>query len=49
MLANRDETDRTLRFRIDAMLYAEPAPEPVIFDSELEPLTNSFSVASEAR
>jgi type VI secretion system protein ImpF len=49
MLANRDETDRTLRFRIDAMLYAEPAPEPVIFDSELEPITNSFNVASESR
>lgn len=49
MLANRDEADRTLRFRIDAMLHAEPAPEPVIFDSQLEPLTNDFSVVSEAR
>ena len=49
MLANRDEADRTMRFRIDAMLYAEPAPEPVIFDSELEPLSNSFSVASGAQ
>ena len=49
MLANRDEADRTMRFRIDAMLYAEPAPEPVIFDSELEPLSSNFSVTSGAR
>ena len=39
-----DTQDRTFRFRIDAMLQAEPAPEPVIFDSELQPGTGDFEV-----
>lgn len=43
-LDNKDETDRTLRFRIDATLYADPAPEIVIFDSALEPVTRTVSV-----
>jgi len=33
-----------LRFRIDALLRADPAPEPVIFDSTLEPVTTQFAV-----
>ncbi|MDH5407555.1 MAG: type VI secretion system baseplate subunit TssE [Gammaproteobacteria bacterium] len=41
---NKDITDRTLRFRIDATLYADPAPEIVIFDSALEPVTRTVSV-----
>jgi type VI secretion system protein ImpF len=41
---NRDEFDRTLRFRIDAVLYAEPAPEPVAFDSLLEPASANFEI-----
>jgi type VI secretion system protein ImpF len=28
-----DETDRTVRFRIDAQLKVDPAPEPITFDS----------------
>jgi type VI secretion system protein ImpF len=36
--------DRTLRFRIDAMLHADPAPEPVVFDSALEPGTGAFEI-----
>jgi type VI secretion system protein ImpF len=40
-----DRLDRTLRFRIDALMYAEPAPEPVSFDSTLDPSSQSFSVA----
>ena len=47
LLANADETDRRLRLRIDAMLYAEPAPEPVVFDSQLEPIHGWFAVAGE--
>lgn len=39
-----DPQDRTFRFRIDAMLLAEPAPEPVVFDSELQPGTGDFEV-----
>ena len=49
LVGNADETDRTLRLRIDALLYAEPAPEPVVFDSQLEPLSGSFAVKGEAR
>ncbi|MDH5179561.1 MAG: type VI secretion system baseplate subunit TssE [Gammaproteobacteria bacterium] len=43
-LENKDTTDRTLRFRIDATLYADPAPEIVVFDSALEPVTRTVSV-----
>lgn len=41
---NKDNLDRTLRFRIDATLYADPSPEIVIFDSILEPVTRSISI-----
>ena len=41
---NKDNTDRTLRFRIDATLYADPSPEVVVFDSILEPVTRSISI-----
>ena len=44
MLSNVDETDRTLRFRIDALMYAEPAPEPVLFDSQMNPVSANFEV-----
>lgn len=44
LLANADDFDRSLRFRIDALLHAEPAPEPVVFDSKLEPTTATFEV-----
>lgn len=43
-LDNKDNTDRTLRFRIDATLYADPSPEIVVFDSILEPVTRSISI-----
>lgn len=39
-----DDTDRALRFRIDALLRADPSPEPVVFDSTLEPATHQFAV-----
>jgi len=43
-LDNSDKLDRTLRFRIDATLYADPYPEVIIFDSILEPVTRSINV-----
>ena len=43
-----DLRKRTLRFRIDGILHAEPAPEPVIFDSELRPQSCDFEVRSES-
>ncbi|SMF29829.1 type VI secretion system protein ImpF [Alteromonadaceae bacterium Bs31] len=41
---NKDSNDRTLRFRIDATIYADPAPEVVVFDSILEPISRSVNV-----
>lgn len=45
LLDNAEPLDRTLRFRIDALLHAEPAPEPVVFDSTLQPATGDFEVS----
>jgi type VI secretion system protein ImpF len=39
-----DNRDRTVRFRIDGMLHAEPTPEPVVFDSQLQPSSGDFTV-----
>jgi type VI secretion system protein ImpF len=43
-LETGEPLDRTLRFRVEALLHADPAPEPVVFDSTLEPVTRSFEV-----
>ena len=43
-MENSDTLDRTLRFRIDATLYADPSPEIVVFDSILEPVTRTVNV-----
>jgi type VI secretion system protein ImpF len=40
-------TDRTMRFRIDALMYADPAPDAVSFDSLLDPSSHSFSVVGD--
>jgi type VI secretion system protein ImpF len=39
--------DRTLCFRIEAMIRIEPAPEPIIFESVLDPISRTFSVKAE--
>ncbi|MCB1924616.1 MAG: type VI secretion system baseplate subunit TssE [Gammaproteobacteria bacterium] len=44
LLDNAEPLDRTLRFRIDAVVYAEPAPEKLVFDSALEPVTGTVEV-----
>ena len=44
IIKDADELDRTFRFRIDALLHAEPAPEPVVFDTMLEASTGDFEV-----
>ncbi|WP_196137606.1 type VI secretion system baseplate subunit TssE [Aliikangiella sp. G2MR2-5] len=41
---NQKKTDRTLRFSIEATIYATPYPEVVIFDSILEPVTRTVNV-----
>ena len=43
-MENADSLDRSLRFRIDAILYADPSPEVVVFDSILEPVTHTVNV-----
>ncbi|GAB4182763.1 MAG: type VI secretion system baseplate subunit TssE [Thalassobaculales bacterium] len=45
-LTNADQTDRTLRLRIEALIYADPAPEPMVFDSVLDPNLRGFQVAA---
>ena len=39
-----EPTDRTIRFQIDAVLQAEPAPEPLMFESTLRLATGAFEV-----
>jgi type VI secretion system protein ImpF len=48
LLENSEAYDRTLRFRIDALLDVDPSPEPVVFDSQLEPATATFEVRDQA-
>jgi len=40
--------DRALRLRIEGLLRAEPAPEPVAFDSNVEPATGIVEVRGAA-
>jgi type VI secretion system protein ImpF len=47
MVENSDPADRTLRFRIEALIYADPAPEPLVFDSYLEPASRGVAVLSD--
>ena len=35
---------RSIRFLIDGILYAEPAPEPVTFSTQLNTIANEFRV-----
>jgi len=41
--------DRAFRFRIEAILRAEPHPEPVAFDSSLNITTSDFKVMRDSR
>jgi len=41
---NEETLDRTIRFRIDATLYADPYPEVIVFDSLLEPVTRAITL-----
>lgn len=49
LVRNDEQIDRTLRFRIHVLLFAQPAPEPLVFDSQLEPVNCNFEVKSDAR
>jgi len=44
LVEDSEGIDRTLRFRIEALAQARPAPEPLIFDSILDPSTHGVTV-----
>lgn len=48
LLNAKDTLDATLRLRIEALLHAEPAPEPVAFDTEVETSTAEVMVRERA-
>jgi type VI secretion system protein ImpF len=41
------DIEQKLRFRIDARLRVEPAPEPVTFDTVLQAVSNQYTVKAE--
>ena len=45
LLTNSEPLDRTMRLKIDAMLYAEPEPEPITFNSIVEPVNCSLEIS----
>ncbi len=49
LLENAEPSDRMLRFRINALLWVEPAPEPVVFHSAVEPATGNVEVEGASR
>lgn len=48
LLQNIEEFDRTLRFRIQAVLRVDADDEPVVYDSCLDPALRSFTVTDAA-
>ena len=46
LIDDAERIDRTLRFRIEALVQAKPAPEPLVFDSILDPSTQGVTVLS---
>ncbi|MEI8395631.1 MAG: type VI secretion system baseplate subunit TssE [Rhodospirillaceae bacterium] len=44
-LADSDGVARTLRFRIDVLMHADPVPVQLLFDSLLDPGSRHFSVS----
>ena len=49
LIDDAERVDRTLRFRIEALVQAKPAPEPIVFDSVLDPSTQGVTVLARAR
>jgi type VI secretion system protein ImpF len=44
LIETPDRLESTLRLRIEALLHAEPAPEPVAFDTLIDPTTADVAV-----
>jgi type VI secretion system protein ImpF len=47
LLENSDEVDRTMRFRIEALMYADPAPETIVLDSFVDPAVRGIKVGDD--
>ena len=45
MVKPKDELDTTLHFRIEALLHADPAPEPISFDTVVNAATTDIEVS----
>jgi type VI secretion system protein ImpF len=45
LLKNQEAVDRTMRFRIEALMYADPAPEAIVFDSFIDPAAREIKIA----
>jgi type VI secretion system protein ImpF len=43
-LETRDKYDMTLRFRIDALLRTDPAPEPIMLNASLSVVNSQYTV-----
>lgn len=43
---SQDQLDRTLRFKIDALLRASPEPAEVLFDSQVDPTSHRIQISS---
>lgn len=46
-LETRDKYDMTLRFRIDALLRTDPAPEPIMLNASLSVVNSQYSVSGD--
>lgn len=44
LLENSESVDRTMRFRIEALMYADPAPEAIVFDLFVDPAGREIKV-----
>lgn len=44
LVDRQQNLERRLRFRIEALIRVEPGAEPVVFESLLDPATQSFSI-----
>ncbi|NKE46936.1 type VI secretion system baseplate subunit TssE [Roseomonas frigidaquae] len=44
LVGGEDELDRALRLKVDAVLRADPVPEPVSFETLLEPVSRDVTV-----
>lgn len=48
-LPNIDATDRSLRIRIEAEIMVDPNPEPMVFDTVIDPIGNTVSLSGGRR